>query len=193
MKLVTYHSEQGPRIAGLRDGEYVDLNQTDSSLPPEINALLALGEEGIQRAQAAVRSGSALQATDIKLMAPVPTPRKVICIGLNYSDHAAESGMPPPPEPVVFSKFVTSVIGPEEDIILPPISEQVDYEAELVVVIGKTGRSITGRTRHRSRRRLLLWTRCLGPRLATRQTGGAMAHGQDVRHLRSDGALVGDA
>ena len=142
MKLVTYRSPQGPRTAGLRDGAYVDLNQADPSLPSDMRSLRAMGDEGLARANDAIRSGPPLDIQDIKLMAPVPEPQKVICIGLNYSDHAAESGMPPPPEPVVFSKFVSAVVGPEDDIVLPPISQQVDYEAELVVVIGTAGRSI---------------------------------------------------
>src|SRR5262249_58170866 len=77
-----------------------------------------------------------------RLLAPVQSPGKVICIGLNYRDHAAESGMEPPPEPVVFSKFSQSVIGPEEPVRLPAVCREVDYEAELVVVIGPRGKHI---------------------------------------------------
>src|SRR5262249_4451453 len=77
-----------------------------------------------------------------KLLAPIQAPDKVICIGLNYRDHAAESGMEPPPEPVVFNKFPQSVIGPDEPIRLPPACQNVDYEAELVAVIGKRGKNI---------------------------------------------------
>jgi len=69
-------------------------------------------------------------------------PGKVICIGLNYKDHAAESGMEPPPEPVVFNKFPQAVIGPDEAIRLPAVCRDVDYEAELVVVIGRRGKHI---------------------------------------------------
>jgi len=76
------------------------------------------------------------------LAAPIPDPPKVICIGLNYRDHAAESGAPIPAEPVLFSKFSSAIIGPEEPIVLPRVSHEVDYEAELVVVIGKRGRYI---------------------------------------------------
>ena len=142
LKLVTYRSEKGPRLAGIRDRVYVDLNQADASLPSDIRSLLALGSEGIKRADDALSRGSPLEQQNLKLLAPVPAPEKVICIGLNYSDHAAESGMPPPPEPVVFSKFVTSVCGHEDEIVLPSASQQVDYEAELVVVIGTAGHSI---------------------------------------------------
>jgi 2-keto-4-pentenoate hydratase/2-oxohepta-3-ene-1,7-dioic acid hydratase in catechol pathway len=76
------------------------------------------------------------------LLAPIPNPRKIVCLGLNYRDHAAESGMEPPPEPVLFSKYPTALIGHGADIVLPPVSTQVDYEAELVVVVGRGGRNI---------------------------------------------------
>lgn len=75
---------------------------------------------------------------EVSLAAPVPNPGKVICIGLNYADHAAETGAEIPTEPVVFNKFPEAIIGPEDEIRLPSISSQVDYEAELVVVISQT-------------------------------------------------------
>jgi 2-keto-4-pentenoate hydratase/2-oxohepta-3-ene-1,7-dioic acid hydratase in catechol pathway len=78
----------------------------------------------------------------VRRLAPLPRPGKIICVGLNYRDHAAESGMPIPKEPILFCKYSNTVIGPEAPILLPPTSEEVDYEAELVFVIGKAGRNI---------------------------------------------------
>ena len=75
--------------------------------------------------------------------APVPRPGKVICIGLNYRDHAAESKMAIPEKPVVFSKFSTAVIGPGEPVVIPATSSQVDYEAELGVVIGRRAKNVS--------------------------------------------------
>ncbi len=77
-----------------------------------------------------------------RLLAPVPRPGKLICIGLNYRDHAEESKMKIPETPVVFSKFTTSVIAPGEPVVLPTTSHQVDYEAELAVVIGRRTKGI---------------------------------------------------
>ncbi len=77
-----------------------------------------------------------------KLAAPIPRPPKIVCIGLNYRDHAAESNMPIPETPTVFAKFPTAVIGPGQPIILPKASAKPDYEAEFAVVIGKGGRHI---------------------------------------------------
>ncbi len=80
--------------------------------------------------------GVAYPISEVELKAPIPSPSKIICIGLNYLDHIAETGGKPPEEPVVFAKAPSSIIGPYDPIILPKISNQVDYEAELAVVIG---------------------------------------------------------
>ena len=78
----------------------------------------------------------------IRLLAPIPRPPKIVCIGLNYRDHAAEGKMAIPEVPTVFSKFPTAVIGPGQAIVLPKNSAKPDYEAEFVVVIGKRGRHV---------------------------------------------------
>ncbi|MCM2371247.1 fumarylacetoacetate hydrolase family protein [Aporhodopirellula aestuarii] len=77
-----------------------------------------------------------------KLLPPVNHPEKIICIGLNYLDHAIETGSEPPELPVVFSKFNSSLIGHGDSIVLPSLSQKVDYEAELVVVIGRPARHV---------------------------------------------------
>lgn len=79
---------------------------------------------------------------DVKLEAPIPRPGKIICIGLNYRNHAIESGMEIPKSPIIFSKFVTSVAAPNEPIFIPTGSEQTDYEAELAVVIGRRAKDV---------------------------------------------------
>ena len=78
----------------------------------------------------------------IKLNPPVITPGKILAIGLNYAAHAAEQNKKPPETPLIFSKNVTALIGPEDEIRLPRISEQVDYEAELAIVIGREATSV---------------------------------------------------
>jgi 2-keto-4-pentenoate hydratase/2-oxohepta-3-ene-1,7-dioic acid hydratase in catechol pathway len=83
-----------------------------------------------------------LPVESVQLLAPILRPPKIICIGLNYRDHAIESKMEIPKVPTVFSKYATAVIGPGETIQLPRISEKPDYEAEFAVVIGKGGRRI---------------------------------------------------
>jgi 2-keto-4-pentenoate hydratase/2-oxohepta-3-ene-1,7-dioic acid hydratase in catechol pathway len=143
MRLVSYESAGGARIAVVnRAGKYVDLNQADSSLPSTMCKFLALGPDGLKRAAAARDTGTVVEPANVKLLAPVPRPEKIFCIGLNYADHAKETGKEPPPEPVVFSKFVTAVRAHNDAIVLPRVSNKVDYEAELVAVIGIGGRHI---------------------------------------------------
>jgi 2-keto-4-pentenoate hydratase/2-oxohepta-3-ene-1,7-dioic acid hydratase in catechol pathway len=142
MKLLTYMSESGPRVAGERGGSYVDLNRADPQVPASTKALLEQGPEGVRRAAQALSAGQLMPASGVKLLAPVPDPQKVICVGLNYADHAKESGAAIPAEPVIFCKFPTAVAAHEQPIVLPPVSKCVDYEAELVVVIGSGGRNI---------------------------------------------------
>lgn len=142
MRFVTYLGDSGPRMAALRGDELVDLQRADAGLPVALKDLLALGPAGLERAARALAAGQAFSAGGVKLLAPIPDPQKVICIGLNYADHARESGVEPPPEPVVFNKFPTAVCAPGDPIVLPSASTQVDYEAELVVVIGRGGRRI---------------------------------------------------
>jgi 2-keto-4-pentenoate hydratase/2-oxohepta-3-ene-1,7-dioic acid hydratase in catechol pathway len=106
-----------------------------------------------ETAESLVRDDAALaQANEKSLLvpsrdpywfAPVPRPGKLICIGLNYRDHAAESKMAIPEKPVVFSKFSSAVIAPGEPVVLPRQSKQVDYEAELAVVIGRHAKNVS--------------------------------------------------
>jgi len=96
---------------------------------PDLVGYLSTGEAA---------DGEAVALADVRLLAPVPRPGKVIGIGLNYRDHAAESGKPIPTAPILFPKFANSVIGPGEAIVVPPETREPDYEAELGVVIGRT-------------------------------------------------------
>jgi 2-keto-4-pentenoate hydratase/2-oxohepta-3-ene-1,7-dioic acid hydratase in catechol pathway len=101
--------------------------------------LLSDPESLRRRAEAAVVSGTPV--TPSRLLPPV-VPSKIVAIGLNYRDHAAEMGKPLPPEPLMFLKPSTAVIGPEEEIVLPPGAGRVDHEAELGVVIGRRARRV---------------------------------------------------
>src|SRR5690242_6421105 len=91
-------------------------------------------ESVLEQAQA---KGWVMPARDAYWFAPVPQPGKLICIGLNYRDHAKEANLPVPENPVLFSKFSSAVIAPGEPVVIPAVSRKVDYEAELAVVIGR--------------------------------------------------------
>ncbi len=86
--------------------------------------------------------GPAIALADVELLAPVPDPRKIICIGLNYRDHAAETGKPVPTEPILFAKFANSLAPDGATVTVPELARELDWEAELVAVIGRGGRDI---------------------------------------------------
>ncbi len=144
MRWVTVATEQGPRACGVVHERYVDLNGADPQMPSSMRELLGLAPDQQRKAWSLLDRGTlSYEPAKTRLLAPVPDPRKIICIGLNYRDHAAESGVPVPPEPVLFSKYPTTLIGHLDRIVLPRVSQQVDYEAELVIVIGRGGKHIS--------------------------------------------------
>ena len=116
-----------------------------SSLTGDIDGEF-LAADGLATAAAAVKAGSLAQLTDpadgtgLRIGPPIARPTAVICIGMNYAAHAAESGSPPPTEPVVFFKHPNTVVGPFDEVLIPPGSEKTDWEVELAVVIGKRAR-----------------------------------------------------
>src|SRR5436190_20301645 len=143
MRLAMLSTAGGARLVAERDGKFIDLQTADPDLPRTIVEVLAQ-PIGLVKAKIAAEKGFlAGQFLEGRLMAPIPSPGKVICIGLNYRDHAAESGMDPPAEPVVFSKFAQSIVGTDDPVRLPAVCTQVDYEAELVAVIGKRARHVS--------------------------------------------------
>ena len=141
MKLITYQNGRGPRIAGLRGQEVIDLNDADPTLPSCPKAFLKDLPGVLSRAEKASAAGSPA-AQPLTWLPPVPSPEKVVCIGLNYADHARETNAAIPSCPVVFSKFPTALLPHEGTVRLPRASQKVDYEAELVLVIGRSGRHI---------------------------------------------------
>jgi 2-keto-4-pentenoate hydratase/2-oxohepta-3-ene-1,7-dioic acid hydratase in catechol pathway len=143
VRWVTVQTETGPRACGVYEGEYVDVNAADPELPSSVRELLALGPLGRKLAWEAMPRGVVRHDPEsATLLAPVPDPPKIICLGLNYRDHAAESGAPIPDEPILFSKYTSALVGHQTDIVLPSVSREVDYEAELVVVVGRRGKHV---------------------------------------------------
>jgi 2-keto-4-pentenoate hydratase/2-oxohepta-3-ene-1,7-dioic acid hydratase in catechol pathway len=123
------------------DGRLLDL----SSVTPDINgAFLASG--GVDRARAAVSAGelAELDQDGLRIGPPVARPGKVICVGLNYRDHAAETGAAIPPRPVVFMKDPGTVVGPYDEVLIPRGSVKTDWEVELAAVIGRRARYLDG-------------------------------------------------
>lgn len=141
MRFVNYRKE-GVIEPGIMYGEQVlrlpSLGFKDDS------SFISAGQKAIEMAADAIGSPHAefVPLAAVQLLAPVLRPPKILCIGLNYRDHAIESGMEIPQVPTVFLKLSNSIIGPDMPIVLPMQSTQPDYEAELAAVIGKPGRNI---------------------------------------------------
>jgi len=127
------------------DDHYIDLHATDAAFPSTVRQLLAAGPGILEHVARAGKRADAVRipVDKARLAAPVPDPQKIVCLGLNYRDHAAETNAPIPKEPILFSKYPTAIIGPGERIVLPAVSNEVDFEAELVIVVGKRGRHLT--------------------------------------------------
>jgi 2-keto-4-pentenoate hydratase/2-oxohepta-3-ene-1,7-dioic acid hydratase in catechol pathway len=144
MRIVTFR-HHGHEHAGVVSGDHVvSLKQAGF---PDVLTLLAGGSEAIRKVEAFLAHPPA-EARDplisAKLLPPVPRPPKIICIGLNYRDHAKEAEMEVRTVPAVFAKYATTLIASGDDIVLPRNSQKVDYEAELAFVIGRGGRHIRG-------------------------------------------------
>ena len=144
MKFVTFRREGSSEPGVLRARDVVGLRGAGFA---SILDVIAGGPAARARIEEWILKPAAEEVAPldaIRLLAPIPRPPKIICIGLNYRDHAAESKMEIPKVPTVFSKYATAVIGPGESIVLPRLSAKPDYEAEFAVVIGKGGRYIPG-------------------------------------------------
>ena len=133
MKLLRYGPKgaEAPGILGA-DGHIRDL----SGIVSDINTAV-LGDESLKRLAAIDPNDLPIVEGTPRLGPCVSGVGKIICIGLNYSDHAAESGMEVPPEPVIFFKATSAIIGPNDDVYIPRASEKTDWEVELAVVIGE--------------------------------------------------------
>ncbi|HEX7006172.1 MAG TPA: fumarylacetoacetate hydrolase family protein [Alphaproteobacteria bacterium] len=145
MRLVTFE-HSGKAAVGVRVGEeIVDLSRAAPELPRDIVGMLVAGPGSFDKAKAAAAKAPAsmrVAAKDAKLLPPLPNPGKIICLGLNYADHAAESPYEKPDYPVLFARFTTTLVGHGQPLVRPKCSERFDYEAEMVAIIGKRGRHV---------------------------------------------------
>lgn len=142
MRLVNYMKGARRSLGAHVGDKIVDL--TVSGLPDCTDDLLRQGAEGLAKARAAADKGADISPfAGAKLLAPVLNPSKAIAVGLNYIDHAAESPYKDAPKyPVLFHRFPSSWVAHDEALVKPTVSDQFDYEAEVAVIIGKTGRHI---------------------------------------------------
>lgn len=171
MRLVTFEQAGEPRLGAEAGERIVDLNRAacalersrgagnpqaraDASVPSDVVAFLGLGAgalaaaaealefaEGLDPEQAR-RELVALPAAEVKLLPPVPRPPKVICVARNYAKHAKEAGLELPEMPILFTRFPNTLVAPGDPVIRPTVSEQLDWEGELAMVIGTPGHRI---------------------------------------------------
>jgi acylpyruvate hydrolase len=151
MRLSTHSTDEGPRAAVVVDDCLVDGEAAAAAAGVDATAgtvreLLASADPGTlaRIGEAAATVSARTPLSDARLLAPVPDPEKIVCLGLNYKDHAKEARQEPPEHPMWFPKFANSLIGSGEPIVLPEAApEKVDYEAELAVVIGRTAQRVS--------------------------------------------------
>jgi len=173
LKLLSFEFHNEHKLGALHDQYIIDLDRAHQLFLPEITGthvnapsrfpqemieFLELGEKlrnytsrltdhvhGLlpEHREELEQHGVLLDATDVHVLPPVPIPPKIVCLGLNYRDHADEARVPLPDRPLLFSKPSTAIVGPEDFVVYPKISTQVDYEVELAAIIGKPGKEIS--------------------------------------------------
>ena len=172
MRLVSFDSHGEQRLGELQDQGIIDLGRAHESFlselagthrkipgsfPKRMIDFLETGEElrnytadlmdhvhGLlpKRSRELQQQNILLKTADVHILPPVAVPPKIICLGLNYRDHAEEAHVPSPERPLLFSKPSTTIVGPEDPVVYPKSSTQVDYEVELAAIIGKRGKDI---------------------------------------------------
>jgi acylpyruvate hydrolase len=151
MRLVTF-TERGKQafrtgvVVTVQGKDFVvDIHRADPSLPNSMRALLEAMDgafEPVKRAASAAPREARLPMADVSLGPVVPDPHKILCIGLNYRDHAKETNLPLPETPTVFAKYCNTLIGSGETIRIPAATSHVDYEAELACVVGRRAKHV---------------------------------------------------
>ena len=144
MRLVSFQAEDGPTAAVQLGEDLVRVSILEAPAITVRGLLAALDAKGLRELQRrAEQEGERIPLTDVTLHAPLIDPQKIICLGLNYRDHAEETGQDIPAAPMWFAKFANSLIGSGQDILIPTAHpEYVDYEAELALVIGRVARNV---------------------------------------------------
>lgn len=142
MKFLSYESDGRAGLAVDHGDGFAGLGADDAGYPGDLLSLLTRGGSALDEAAAMLRDrGIPVDPATVRVLPPV-LPGKILCVGLNYADHAAESNMAVPEVPTIFSRFASTVVGPNDPIRLPRVSTALDFEGELAVVIGTRGRYI---------------------------------------------------
>ncbi|MGI4746589.1 MAG: fumarylacetoacetate hydrolase family protein [Janthinobacterium lividum] len=134
---------QGKTGLGIAEGNVIRGVLEGEGHPVTLDTLIAGGTEALTDIAAKLKAGRSFDPAEITYLPPFANPGKIVCLGLNYKDHAAEGGFDTPTYPALFNRFASSLIGHNAPLIRPKVSEMFDYEGELVAIIGKPGRHIS--------------------------------------------------
>jgi len=137
MRFVSWTKNGTSGIAVRRGAELINLEGTD------FMSILEAGQQGIERAAAAARMGPVLDPAGLAYLPPISKPPKIVCVGLNYQDHADENKLKPQIHPTFFARFTSTLVGHEQPILRPTVSDTLDFEGEFAAIIGQPGRHIS--------------------------------------------------
>ena len=148
MKIAAFSTQTGQHIGAVHGEEIISLTTlSPDEFPACIKTFIEGGTELRKQAEQLIdqreNEKAVFNLADVDILPPIPQPEKIICVGLNYIDHCKETGMEPPASPVIFSKYANAIIGHNDAIEIPVNSNEVDFEAELAIVIGKEAKRVT--------------------------------------------------
>lgn len=148
MKLCVFEATTGRGVGLVLGEEIADLRRVAPHLSPNPVDILVAGEAGVDAVAKAAHTAPRLPVSEVKFLCPVGRPGKILGIGLNYHDHAKETGREAPATQMWFNKQASAIHGPFDPVLLPAVSSALDYEVELVVLIGKRGRHVPRERAH---------------------------------------------
>ena len=138
MRFVSFKTNAAMGLGVLVGKDWHGLSATDANYPGTLLSLIEAGPVALANAGELLTKAPVIDLTKVTLLPPISNPEKIVCIGLNYKDHSAESGFKQPDFPTIFGRFNSSLIAHDAPILRPEVSVQLDYEGELVAVVGKT-------------------------------------------------------
>ncbi|MGG3914989.1 fumarylacetoacetate hydrolase family protein [Rossellomorea vietnamensis] len=148
MKVLAFSINSEPHIGIVQESEIISLNLLGGKqFPRTLKAFIERSAELMPLAENLVKhreeNNACFAISEVEILPPIPVPEKIICIGLNYIDHCKETGMEQPVSPVIFSKYANAIVGHNDEVMIPVNSNEVDFEAELAVVIGRKAKCVT--------------------------------------------------
>lgn len=143
MRFMVATNGGGRSVYGITEDEAVSLTALDPRLGADLSALVAMGDDGLALAESLMTKGERIPVNTLKPAMPIEAPGKILCLGLNYVDHVKEGGYDIPTYPAMFIRMQSSMMAAGEPMIRPTCSDKLDYEVELMIIIGKGGKHIS--------------------------------------------------